>query len=584
MRQTRIFRAPDVHINIAEPRPTPYIPPVQTSLHILNLVAELKREALGAEIVATEFYKKERAAYLILKKDKARLALGFVYHPAGHGAFLIPASKIAIDTREKPWPIFDLAGGHIVEVRQYGLDRVFEMTVEKDHARSFVVCEALGPNGNLWLLNADRRRVATLRKRQYDPNEPYEPAPLPDRIDPRELDGAALSRLAGADPDQRLAVTLEKNLLGFNRTLAREAVARADLDNPTLNELDDEQGRGLARAVRWLAEQFAEMGSAYLYELAGGYQAYPFKLKTSEEQPQKFKTLSLATQQIVISRRSGVEADDEEKRIRDAVKRALKRVERRYANIERDIAEAEDFESYRRTAELLQIHFNELKKGIASIKLSDIYTDPPVDIEVTLDPALNPQDNVESYARRYRKGRDGYELLRRRLEITGQEIERLRRMSEALEASYGSAVQRYEEEIQSLLPREAERRDNLPRLPYREHTLSTGLTIFIGRDGADNDRTTFDFAKPYELWFHAQQCPGSHVVMKFPNKSFEPSKAEIAETAAIAAFHSKARHDSLVPVIYTQRRYVRKPRKAKPGLVTVEREKSIMVIPTAPES
>jgi len=72
------------------------------------------------------------------------------------------------------------------------------------------------------------------------------------------------------------------------------------------------------------------------------------------------------------------------------------------------------------------------------------------------------------------------------------------------------------------------------------------------------------------------------VVLKFPDKSFEPSKREIEETAGIAAFFSKAKKNSLVPIIYTQRRYVRKPRKAKPGLVTVEREKSVMVPPTKP--
>ena len=71
--------------------------------------------------------------------------------------------------------------------------------------------------------------------------------------------------------------------------------------------------------------------------------------------------------------------------------------------------------------------------------------------------------------------------------------------------------------------------------------------------------------------------------MKYPNKSFQPSKAEIEETAAVAAYHSKARKDSLVPVIYTHRKYVRKPRKAKPGLVTVEREKSVMVEPRQPQ-
>ena len=109
------------------------------------------------------------------------------------------------------------------------------------------------------------------------------------------------------------------------------------------------------------------------------------------------------------------------------------------------------------------------------------------------------------------------------------------------------------------------------------------MKIFVGKDGDDNDRTTFDHAKPYELWFHASQCPGSHVVMKYPDKSFEPSKAEIAETAAIAAYYSKARNSKTVPVAYTEKRYVRKPRKAKPGLVTLEREKTVMVEPHKPE-
>jgi predicted ribosome quality control (RQC) complex YloA/Tae2 family protein len=67
--------------------------------------------------------------------------------------------------------------------------------------------------------------------------------------------------------------------------------------------------------------------------------------------------------------------------------------------------------------------------------------------------------------------------------------------------------------------------------------------------------------------------------MKYPNKSFVPSKREIEETAAVAAFHSKAKNNSAVPVIYAERRHVRKPRKAKPGLVTVEKEKSVMVVP-----
>ena len=120
------------------------------------------------------------------------------------------------------------------------------------------------------------------------------------------------------------------------------------------------------------------------------------------------------------------------------------------------------------------------------------------------------------------------------------------------------------------------------RRPYREYQTSTGLTVFVGKTGGDNDRTTFEYARPYDLWFHASQCPGSHVVMRFPNKTFEPSKREIEEVASITAFFSKARGASKVPVSYTLKKYVRKPRNGKPGLVLIEHEKTIMVVPREP--
>ncbi|MDD5426370.1 MAG: NFACT RNA binding domain-containing protein, partial [candidate division Zixibacteria bacterium] len=204
-------------------------------------------------------------------------------------------------------------------------------------------------------------------------------------------------------------------------------------------------------------------------------------------------------------------------------------------------------------------------------------------LKIELDRALSPQENIESYFKKFRKGREGGELLKRRLEITRNEYEEILKILTDLEFNFNLARERYSSEINSILPKTGNREVIALRLPYKEYQLSTGLTIFVGRDGSDNDRTTFDYAKPYELWFHTQQCPGSHVVMKYPNKSFEPSKREIEETAAIAAFHSKARNDSLVPVVYTERKYVRKPKKAKPGLVMVEREKSIMVTPKKPE-
>jgi predicted ribosome quality control (RQC) complex YloA/Tae2 family protein len=285
---------------------------------------------------------------------------------------------------------------------------------------------------------------------------------------------------------------------------------------------------------------------------------------------------------MTVIRRTQVETVDETRRLKDAVKRAVKRLERRGTKIEQDVKDASDYRRYKKMGELLQINFGKIKKGMAEITLEDVYTQPPTEITIRLDPALSPSANVETYFKKHRKGRQGLKLLQRRLVVTKEERARLSTIQSELEEDFESARRRYDQEITTLLPRRTTRPDTLPRLPYREYTLATGVRIFVGRDGADNDHTTFKFARSYELWFHAQQCPGSHVVMKFPNKSFEPSRLEIEEAAAVAAYFSKARKNSLVPVIYTHRRYVRKPRKAGPGLVTVEREKSVMVAPLKP--
>ena len=233
-------------------------------------------------------------------------------------------------------------------------------------------------------------------------------------------------------------------------------------------------------------------------------------------------------------------------------------------------------------SQLFKINIFNLKKGVETAELDDVY-DEGSTITVKLDPALTPSENADEYFKKYRKAKDGLALLQRRYEITGKELTAVETMQAELNADFETASERYASEIAELIPTAVSKRDAAPRLPYRAHTLESGVTIYIGRDGEDNDRTTFAHAKPYELWFHASQCPGSHVVMKFPDKNFEPSKAEILETAAIAAYHSKARNSKSVPVSYTLRKYVRKPRKAKPGLVTVEREKLVMVEPKKPE-
>jgi len=556
---------------------------MQTAFHILSLIKELNKEILGGTILSTEFYKKERSAYIFIKKDKSTNALGFVFHPAGFGTFCVPASKVRVDTREKPWPIFDIVGSVITKIKQLGFDRIIEITIESNNMKRHLVFESIGPNGNIWLTDENNIIQATLRKREFSSGEKYQQPKLPDSVSPINVPADKLQQCAKDQDFYSIRQFLQKQILGVNKTIASELLKRSGLEDEDFSSLTKSHFEQLSKSVGQLVKLFESASSGYLYQIAGAIEVYPFKLSSGESQLEKFKTLSLAVLELTQRRQTIVEQAGEEKTITNALKRTIKRLTKRIGKIETELKTAEDYETYKKMAELIQINLNNIKKGTKEITVDDIYLDSGARLTIKLDPALTPAKNAEKYFRRHRKAREGLEQMKRRLEISNLELENLLRIQSDLESNFERAKNQYKRELAEILPKERAVSDTFQRLPYKEYELKSGVKIFVGRDGSDNDRTTFDFAKPYELWFHTQQCAGSHVVLKFPNKSFEPSKREIEETAAVAAFFSKARNDSLVPVLYTPRKYVRKPRKSKPGLVTVEREKSVMVAPAKPE-
>ena len=142
---------------------------MQTALHIYALVEELKETLIDGRFVASEFYRKEREAYLLFKAKKGTVALGLAYHPTGFGTFVIPRSKISVKTKEKPWPFFQGAyESEIDSIKQIELDRIIKINLKNKSENYSIIIEAIGPNGNLWLLDNKSYIQATLRNKKYD--------------------------------------------------------------------------------------------------------------------------------------------------------------------------------------------------------------------------------------------------------------------------------------------------------------------------------------------------------------------------------------------------------------------------------
>lgn len=121
------------------------------------------------------------------------------------------------------------------------------------------------------------------------------------------------------------------------------------------------------------------------------------------------------------------------------------------------------------------------------------------------------------------------------------------------------------------------------QLPFRRFVVEGGFEVWAGKSSESNDDLTLHHARPHDLWFHARGAGGSHVVLRTGTGKGEPGKKAKEQAAAIAAYYSKMKNAGLVPVSMTERRYVRKPKGAKPGTVVIEREKVIFVKPSLPQ-
>jgi predicted ribosome quality control (RQC) complex YloA/Tae2 family protein len=116
-------------------------------------------------------------------------------------------------------------------------------------------------------------------------------------------------------------------------------------------------------------------------------------------------------------------------------------------------------------------------------------------------------------------------------------------------------------------------------LPYREYRTSGGLEIRVGRGSRANDELTFRRSRPTDVWLHARDVAGAHVILRWERPDENPPAAAIAEAAVLAALFSRARTSGTVAVDWTRRKYVRKPRKSAPGLVIPERVRTVFVEP-----
>ncbi|MEE9614375.1 MAG: NFACT family protein [Thermodesulfobacteriota bacterium] len=277
--------------------------------------------------------------------------------------------------------------------------------------------------------------------------------------------------------------------------------------------------------------------------------------------------------------------------LRRAIKSAEKRLKKKLRNLEADGKEAEKNIEGARLGELLVANYKDIRKGMTKIEVEDYYKSPLEKVAVPLDERLGPQENIDRIFKKAKKAKTTLKLLKVRLPVTRKELEYIDELAYELEAAEN------EEDIETLREELIEagylKEKAKPRTgrgkgagaakgvraePVRRFTSKGGFEILCGKSGRGNDMLVKKLGKPGDLWFHAKGVAGAHVLLKFKGKEPLP-KSAIEEAATVAASYSKAAKAAKVEVLYSDVKNVRKPRGAKPGMVTVSEYKTVVVRP-----
>jgi predicted ribosome quality control (RQC) complex YloA/Tae2 family protein len=259
------------------------------------------------------------------------------------------------------------------------------------------------------------------------------------------------------------------------------------------------------------------------------------------------------------------EGEHEKKRSEQVRRLLLKNLKRRITRLKKKLLQPEEIEYCRTAGELILSNIARIKKGHVAVDLFDPYTQERR--EIILDPRLSPQANAQRYFARYKKDKRGQPKLKE--QITGLEKEMM-----ALESRPQVKV----------VKKKAASKTGPASEPFHKFTLESGSVVFVGKNARSNDQLTFGHARPGDYFFHARGVEGAHAILR-PNipRGQRPGKDEIRMTGAIAAYFSKARKQHNVPVSYTQRKYLKKGKKGKPGTVTMMREEVVFVEPGLPD-
>lgn len=330
----------------------------------------------------------------------------------------------------------------------------------------------------------------------------------------------------------------------------------------------------------FLLDEANQIEAALRTQIEGIYQPPPVReIRVEGDLPQAIGSPSEAADAYYSSLDQTREFDTRANAVRSRLLKALRQKQKLKENLEKDLASHGDPEEHKRIGDLLLANVSTAKRSGNKLTITDYYAEGAPSIEIEIDENISLQDEAAQRFRQYGKAKRAREEIAERMVQIDREIAQLNRQ---LKEIAGIIEKRDEAGLAPFItakpPRQTKAKEPQSIPGVRRYLSTDGYEILVGRAARDNDHLTFKIAQPNDLWLHAGDYPGSHVVVRNPTRKEIPHRT-IVEAAQLAGKFSQASEDSKVVIHYTPRKFLSKPKGAAPGLVRLSRFKSITVEP-----
>ncbi len=443
--------------------------------------------------------------------------------------------------------------------------------------------EVMGKYSNVILVNAAGEIVTAAH--QVNPQQsrlrpvltgtPYIPppplqAPLPRLDEPLEQWQAQVSLVAGSLRQQLL-----KAYRGLSPALVRQLLEDAELPN-TLSTQDlapKDWQRLFQHWQHWLVclaeERFVPQFTPWGYRVTPSLGVPAAVAVPLHELLATYYQKALADQQ----------RQQLEQQLRQVVQQHRQRVVAKVAEFSNRLAAAQEGDRPRHLADLLMAHSHLWQPGMTALTVTDFETNEP--ITIPLAPDKTAIQTAQDLYKQHQKLKRAQQHVQPLLQAAEAELAYLNQVQATLEAD--QSLELLEEIRAELIEQGYLKRPDYYRPPqtpssYLRYTTPSGYTVLVGRNNRQNDDLTLRVASPYDWWFHSQEIPGSHVILRLEAGDC-PSEKDIQAVADIAAYHSQARASAQVPVVYTLRKNVQKPKGASPGMVIYDQATVVWGVP-----